>query len=394
MTGPEDQIPGKSPGVMAAPFLGATAVYDMLTHRVTLVSPLAGVLLEVASMSRAEQAFIDELADDVLASTGAPKDAVVAALCATVDGLVEANLLGRPTVWDPDPVVGGAPLVQGHDGSDTPSSAGFGSTLHVFDERLAFRSADADLLADIDRWLHLPPGTDEPTVVFDADPTPVGGVFLQAAEVWEFPDRSGFQLQLPGVVNDWAARSSTLLVLHAGGLRTPDGSVVLLPGVPEAGKSTMTAAFVAAGCDYLGDELVAVRPDSLQAVGFPGPFSLDDTSRRVLGLESAASNSPYAPLADVRHDAQPIAGDAGAVTQLIIPIYDALLGAPEIQTLSPRDALEVLLRSVMNLARCGEDGWRTLCQLVERVPTRIARHPDAPSFARSELRPRRSRGSG
>jgi len=30
----------------------------------------------------------------------------------------------------------------------------------------------------------------------------------------------------------------------------------VLPGAPDAGKSTLTAALVQAGCDYLDDELV------------------------------------------------------------------------------------------------------------------------------------------
>lgn len=70
-----------------------------------------------------------------------------------------------------------------------------------------------------------------------------------------------------------------VLVLHAGSVRDPDGRIT---GLPEAGKSTLTAALVMAGCDYLGDELVGVRADSPRAAGFPRVPALDETSRHVL----------------------------------------------------------------------------------------------------------------
>lgn len=378
-------LPFRSAGVLAAEFLDGWTVYDLPTNLVRLVSPLAGYLLveaphQNASSTTHDEVTLESLVSEIVAATGEPAVEVRGAVTDTIDWLVDAKLLGSSNDWEPTPTVSGAP-VDDRTLEPTDAPPRMGQTTRVFDERLAFRSSDADLLADIDDWLHLPPDNDTPTVFFDAERTPSGGVYLHAAEEWEFPELAGFRTQLTGVVNDWAARSTTLLVLHAGAIRTPDGKVFVLPGVPEAGKSTLTAAFVAAGCDYLGDELTAIRPDSLEAVGFPSPFSLDDTSREVLRLPPSGPTGPYLSLEALRSGAQSVIGDAGPVSEILTPTYDGSLDAAAFEGLSPRQALETLLGSVMNLARCAEDGWRTVCQLAERVPIRRVRHPDAPAVA-------------
>lgn len=257
-------LPFRSAGVLTAEFLDGWAVYDLPSNLVWLVSPLAGYLLheaphQNASSTTHDEVTLESLVSEIVAATGEPAGAVEGAVTDTIDWLVEAKLLGSSNDWEPTPTVSGARDDRTLEPTGAPPR--MGQTIRVFDERLAFRSSDADLLADIDDWLHLPSDNDTPTVLFDAERTQSGGVYLHAAEEWEFPELAGFRTQLTGVVNDWAARSTTLLVLHAGAIRTPDGKVFVLPGAPEAGKSTLTAAFVAAGCDYLGDECArSVKP--------------------------------------------------------------------------------------------------------------------------------------
>jgi hypothetical protein len=75
--------------------------------------------------------------------------------------------------------------------------------------------------------------------------------------------------------------------LHAGCLsRAGDG--LLLAGTSGAGKSTLTLALLRAGFDFLGDDLVFLRPgpDGIQALAFPDEIDLtDDTIRCFPELE-------------------------------------------------------------------------------------------------------------
>lgn len=130
--------------------------------------------------------------------------------------------------------------------------------------------------------------------------------------------------------------------MHCGSVRTPDGEVIVLPGLPEAGKSTLTAALIQAGCDYLGDELLGVRPDSLMAVAAPQLPALDPTSRAVLGLDGLEWQSPYVKLEDLRADTKVLGGDVAPIDRIVAARFDPSVTQLEIIDLAPRDALEVL----------------------------------------------------
>jgi len=358
-----------SDGVLAAPFLEGSAVYDLLTDQVMFVSALAAWVL------RRVPADLDQLVAEVAESTSEPPELVAEDIHRGVRLLCAAGLLNRPGVWVGPTPVSGRPL------AETPGTGQryLSTTQAVIDHRLAFRSADRGLLAEIERSLKTTAVPHSPTVVFDAEPTAGGGVLLNAAEEWDFPTRAGFFLQLSGVVNDFAARSSQPLIFHAGAVRTPGREVILLPGNPEAGKSTITAALLRAGCDYLGDELIGVREGSHRAVGFPRALQLDATSRSVVGLGSSGFDTdgevPVHPRS-IRPDVESLFGDVGPVAAIVMPEYapDARLAETRME---PPVGLRRLLPSVTNLHRCGPSGWQTFCELVETVPVWGLTHSNA-----------------
>lgn len=72
------------------------------------------------------------------------------------------------------------------------------------------------------------------------------------------------------------------LVVHAAAVSYP-GGVVLLPGEPGAGKSTLAAGLVSAGFSYLTDEAAAIDLDRLSVDAYPKPVSLDAASIWALG---------------------------------------------------------------------------------------------------------------
>lgn len=72
------------------------------------------------------------------------------------------------------------------------------------------------------------------------------------------------------------------LLLHSGGVATPDGRVVVIHGESGAGKTTLTTALVAEGLAYLTDETVCLDPVTLAVEPFPKPLTVKPGSQQVL----------------------------------------------------------------------------------------------------------------
>jgi len=356
----------RSEGVLLAGFLDGACAYDLLSDRVHLLRPAAARLLERLPLE------LDELvstAHDVVGPDAVdPEDEVLGG----VEALVALGVVGRTTTWSRPEPVGGS--------TQDPAGRRIGASHDLLDRVVAFRSSDPELLAAVDDFIGVSRSDAPPDVFFDADPRADGGIDLHAAETWEFPNRSGFFAQLPGVVHDFAARSDSSLVLHAGAVRTPDGRVVLLPAASEHGKSTLVAALVQAGCDYLGDEMIGVRAGSLAAISCPTPLALDDVSRSVLGL--ATPSSRHTDPRALRPDVRCLRGEVGPVSEIVVPAF-ALGTERSVELLAPVDALRALLTHATNLHRGGDAGFRALCDLAANVPVTRIVHGDSPALARS-----------
>lgn len=348
----------RSIGLFVAPFGDGALVYDLVTETAHRLGPVAGWLLTVA-----ESVSLDVLVAEMEASVPdvSPHEAASYLERAVTElralGLLDRSTeTDRPSEWPGSPLPGGGRPV--------------GAAHPVIDHRIAFRSSDTGLLAEIDQFLGVTiPGP--PTVVLDVEPGPGGAVVLNAANEWRFPSRRAFFGQLVDAVNEYAARSHSLPVLHSGGVRTPDGRVLLLPGHMDAGKSTLTAALIRAGCDYLGDESIGIRHDTLAAVAYPKPLSLDATSRKLLGLDD--TDFPHTAASELRSDVAQLVGDIGRIDEVVLPVYspDA---PPDRNRLDPPEAIKALLTNTLNLARSGESGLSTLCQLARTGPC----HPRRP----------------
>lgn len=117
-------------------------------------------------------------------------------------------------------------------------------------------------------------------------------------------------------------------------------------------------------------------------MGHPRALALDFQSREVLGLPHANSLSPYVAPHLLRSGITALEGPAGPVTEILLPSYDPQATGFEFERLNPVDALKALLGTVMNLDRCGERGWETLCQLVHQTPVSRVAHAGAPELAR------------
>lgn len=74
---------------------------------------------------------------------------------------------------------------------------------------------------------------------------------------------------------------SRYLLLHAGAVAYRGAGLVLCAG-SGGGKSTLTAGLVAAGFEYLSDEIAAVDPENLWLLPYPRSICVKEGSRSVL----------------------------------------------------------------------------------------------------------------
>lgn len=345
-----------SDGVLIAPFGDAAVAVDLTTEQAHALSRVGAWLLAQQSpvsidalVADAPESERDELRDAVLDMVDTLRSS----------GLVERN---EPYPW-PEPF--------GATGGPRPGTT-VGRTHAVIDRRIAFRSDDAGLVERVDRMLG--DSVDEPaTRFFDL----VGGddsgeITLYAADRWRFPSEGRLLRQLPTVLNDDGSHTHGAAVIHSGVVRTPDGRIIVMAAPPGAGKSTLTAALIAAGCDYLGDESIGVRPDGT-VLGYPKPLTLGAESRRALGLDE--TDFPHTDVEELRGDVERVV-EAAAVDEILLVRYDPdHTGMMSDRPLEPVAALEAVLANVLNLARAGEEGLEAVCNLVESVPVVPFTHP-------------------
>jgi len=86
------------------------------------------------------------------------------------------------------------------------------------------------------------------------------------------PTRRGLAPLIHGLVGLISIRAHPyLFAIHGSGLARPDGALILA-GRSGCGKTTMAAALMAAGWDYMSDDTILLAPGTLEAV--PVPYSL------------------------------------------------------------------------------------------------------------------------
>jgi hypothetical protein len=160
-------------------------------------------------------------------------------------------------------------------------------------------------------------------------------------------------------------------LMHAGAVER-GGRVMVIPGVSGNGKSTLTAALVAAGFSYLTDELVAIEPATGFVRPYPKPLDLDRNSLDLLGFDPDESGSlDKLPVSPSRVGS---VSDGGPLSMLVV-LQPAREGSIEqieqIEQLEPLDALEALLPNVFGETYERDAAFQELVDLCGRVPVLV-----------------------
>ena len=178
-----------------------------------------------------------------------------------------------------------------------------------------------------------------------------------------------FETYLLGQVVSFALLKRGIEPLHATAVEV-DGGAVAFVGDCGRGKSTLGAAFVAAGHPLVTDDLLVVGRTADGPVAFPGPprIKLFPEAARAV-LPDAAAGVPMNPTTPKLVIPLPARGSRGPLPlralYLVAPAGPAARGA-RIRPLSRRRAALALLRNTFNTV------------VVE--PARLARHLDAAAW--------------
>ncbi len=164
---------------------------------------------------------------------------------------------------------------------------------------------------------------------------------------------------------------SARVILHAGAVDF-DGKGVVIAGLMEAGKTTLTTGLLERGFRYLTDEAVAVDAD-LMLEGYAKPLSIDPGSWRVLSHLKPATDEALGGYHDRQWQvaAQHVAPVVPASRLAAIVVTRYVEDVPvDVERVSPSDALATLAHctfvpehSVMPVSRV-----RELADLVAAVP--------------------------
>jgi len=142
-------------------------------------------------------------------------------------------------------------------------------------------------------------------------------------------------------------RNRRLYYVHAAVVEH-GGRGILLPGLSQAGKSTLALAFLAAGARFLSDELLAYDASSGRALAFPRAVKIRDACVDYFPAWKdaflGAGEGRFLPFDALGGEIAPHA----AVHAIVLPRWSGPYGATELVPASPGQALLELAASSLN----------------------------------------------
>ena len=159
-------------------------------------------------------------------------------------------------------------------------------------------------------------------------------------------------------INRMALGNYAHFACHAGVVATSSAAIAF-PSRSGGGKSTLTAACLLVGFDYVSDEALCLHLRSDEVIPYPKPLGLSAWSRRQLGLEGA--NFSYAPDGEEAFIAPE---DMGArIVSAPLPLSDVVLiqrekGALELEPAARTETVTTLIRRSFNHYKHPGDSFR------------------------------------
>ncbi len=171
-----------------------------------------------------------------------------------------------------------------------------------------------------------------------------------------------------------ATRANQFLMLH-GGVVARDEGALIMPGVPGAGKSTLSAYLMHRGWRLFSDEFTLLTPGTLELKPFPRLIPLKNDSIEV--IQAAVPEAEFGPqipgtrkgrVSHVKPTGEHLRRmHEGAQPRLVVfPRYQA--GAATELTELPKSAcFAELTQNAFNYVLLGQQAFETVADLTDRV---------------------------
>jgi len=171
-----------------------------------------------------------------------------------------------------------------------------------------------------------------------------------------------------------ASRANWFLMLHAAVLARDEGAIIM-PGVPGAGKSTLSAYLMHRGWRLFSDEFTLLTPGTLELKPFPRLIPLKNDSIEV--IKAAVPEAEFGPqipgtrkgrVSHVKPTGEHLRRmHEGAQPRLVVfPRYQA--GAATELTELPKSAcFAELTQNAFNYVLLGQQAFETVADLTDRV---------------------------
>jgi len=171
-----------------------------------------------------------------------------------------------------------------------------------------------------------------------------------------------------------ASRANWFLMLHAAVLAREEGAIIL-PGVPGAGKSTLSAYLMHRGWRLFSDEFTLLTPGSLELKPFPRLIPLKNDSIEV--IKDAAPEAEFGPqipgtrkgrVSHVKPFGEHLRRmHEGASPRLVVfPRYQAY-SPTELTELPNSACFAELTQNAFNYVLLGQQAFEMLADLTDRV---------------------------
>jgi hypothetical protein len=166
------------------------------------------------------------------------------------------------------------------------------------------------------------------------------------------------------------------VVFHAAGADLGRG-VALVPGVSNAGKSTLVAQLMQRGHAYVSDEAIAVDLESLNARPYVKSICLEAGSHGMFpelaperGLGATASTTWDV---DPRTIGPGRTSSGGPICAIVFARFEAGVDA-ELQPMEPLEVLRLLIANAFDFSHIGQVAFEAVVRMSEALPAYMLVH--------------------
>ena len=188
-------------------------------------------------------------------------------------------------------------------------------------------------------------------------------VYRDCSAVGSGEDPSAVVAALLTALNRAAVDRCEFFAAHAGVVAI-GGTAVAFPAESGRGKSTLTAACLKAGFEYVSDEAICVDPETDDLIAYPKPIGLSPWSRAALDVDDNAVAFP-----SDAHEAFVTAGDLGAgVAQGPLDLRHIVVAeyghdSSNLQEIPGSQAMQALLEMSFNHYKFGAEAFHLASRL-------------------------------